>query len=407
MFATWIGGLDAARAGVGAGRVVAVAGSELANASRRVLRSLLRHGARRAAAAKFAPGGDLFVASPTTATTGGNPAGAIGGIALLPDRDHDGVADSTLTFLDNVPSIQGLLFAGNTLYYQDSTTIRSIAYQIGDRQPAGAMQVLTVIDDTVVPQDVGPHWPKVLDVAMDGTVYITNGGDQNDVCTSVEQARGSIFSLRGLADGGTPALVAKGFRNPIALRCEANHNVCLAIELGRDYSATLGGREKLVPVRQGDDWGFPCCATQNVPFSDETYQDTGAMPNCSQITPDTDSFIIGHTPFGLDFETGNWPAPWGNRVFVTLHGVVGSWTGSRVVAIGLDPITGLPLPATELGDGGPGADSLLQFAGGWDDGHQNHGRPAPVTFAPDGRMFIGDDNAGLIVWVAPVDLMQK
>jgi hypothetical protein len=29
-----------------------------------------------------------------------------------------------------------------------------------------------------------------------------------------------------------------------------------------------------------------------------------------------------------------------------------------------------------------------------------------VTFASDGRMFLGDDNRGVIVWIAPFDLLQ-
>ena len=48
--------------------------------------------------------------------------------------------------------------------------------------------------------------------------------------------------------------------------------------------------------------------------------------------------------------------------------------------------------------------SLLQFASGWDDGMQDHGRPAAITFAADGRMFLADDNLGIIVWIAPTTL---
>jgi hypothetical protein len=36
----------------------------------------------------------------------------------------------------------------------------------------------------------------------------------------------------------------------------------------------------------------------------------------------------------------------------------------------------------------------------------DHGRATAVTFAPDGRMFVGDDTNGEIFWVAPVGLMR-
>jgi glucose/arabinose dehydrogenase len=348
---------------------------------------------------RFAPGGELFVASPTTVTTGGNTSGALAGIAVLPDDDHDGLADApNITFLDGLPSVQGLLFAKGAFYYQDGATIRSVPYRAGDRHPSAAPQPVTTI---TAPQDP-LHWPKVMDVAMDGTIYVTNGGSQGDACMSNWPVRGSVFSL---GDSGATTMVTMGFRNPIALRCESNHNVCLAAELALDYSAEKGGREKLVPVRTGDNWGYPCCATQGVPYSGVTYI-SGGVPDCSSMAPETDSFVIGHTPFGLDFETGRWPAPWTGRVFVTLHGVAGTWEGARVVGIALDPGTGLPLAATEL-DAGSGPNSLLEFASGWDDHVHGHGRPAPIAFAPDGRMFVGDDNKGVIAWIAPVDLMQK
>jgi glucose/arabinose dehydrogenase len=350
---------------------------------------------------RFAPGGELFVASPTSTTTGGNTLGAVSGIVVLPDDDHDGVADSNLVFARSLPSIQGLLFANGLLYYQDGSTIRSVAYHSGDRAPSGPAQVVTQFTSQVATQD-GLHWPKAMDIAMDGTIYIANGGSQSDQCLSTWPDRGAIFSLQ---TGGGLTLVTKGFRNPIALRCETDHNVCLAAELVLDYTAGAGGREKLVPVRAGDNWGFPCCATKDLPYNGARYADDGSAPDCSGIPPETDSFVVNHTPFGLDFETGRWPTPWKGRVFITLHGAFGSWAGARVVSIALDT-NGLPLPGTDL-PGDAGENSLLEFASGWDDGQRDHGRPAPVTFAPDGRMFLGDDNAGLIVWIAPIDLPKK
>jgi glucose/arabinose dehydrogenase len=347
---------------------------------------------------RFAPGGELFASSPTSPTTGGNYTAGLASILVLPDDDHDGAADTNVTFLGKLGETQGLMFAGSSFYYQDGASIMSVPYRTGDRQPSALPQTVT----TITAQQDPLHWPKVMDVSMDGTIYITNGGSQGDQCISGNPVRGAVFALQ---QGGSAALVSKGFRNPIAMRCEADHNVCLAAELALDYSDDKGGREKVVPVRTGDDWGYPCCATQNLPYTGVT-DDTGATPDCSGVAPEGDSFVIGHTPFGLDFEHGKWPAPWGGRVFVTLHGVAGTWEGARMVAIALDPATGLPLPATELNGGGPTPDAMLEFATGWDDGMRDHGRPAPITFAADGRMFLGNDHDGSIVWIAPIDLMR-
>jgi hypothetical protein len=374
---------------------------------------------------RFAPGGDLFVASPSTSTPGGTAHDGLGQVLVLPDDDHDGVADSPITFFPNadrgqpsISSTQGLMFHGGYFYYEDVDTrpghpdtyyIRRVAFQPGDRQPEAAVETVTTISPTTTPPvpQASEHWPKMIDFAQDGTMYVTNGSGQGQACISpdspdYEPVFGAIFKV--LSDGSIQE-VAKGFRNPIALRCEANHNVCLAVELALDGSGGQGGREKIVPVRAGDDWGFPCCATHNTPYAYQTYWDSSVTPDCSGVTPDSVSLAIGDTPFGIDFETGMWPMPWTGRAFVALHGVVGSWQGARIVGVGLDPTTGNLLPASDVFPDTGTRDALLDFATGWDDHHQDHGRPTAIAFAPDGRLFLGDDWNGAIVWMAPVGLI--
>jgi glucose/arabinose dehydrogenase len=45
---------------------------------------------------------------------------------------------------------------------------------------------------------------------------------------------------------------------------------------------------------------------------------------------------------------------------------------------------------------------MSDFATGWDDGSHAHGRPTAVTFSSDGRLFVSDDQNGLIFWIAPM-----
>jgi glucose/arabinose dehydrogenase len=359
---------------------------------------------------RVSPSGDLFAASPSAATAGSENKTGVGAIVVLPDDDHDGFADTTLTFLGNLPQTQGLSFAAGYLYFQDQASLKRVAFKSGDRSPSASIETVTTITAGDA-QQFPVHWPKLVDVAKDGTVYFTNGSDQGEQCFSPAQTAqmpptGTIFKV---ATDGTLSIVARGFRNPIAIRCEANLDVCLVAELARDGSGDEGGREKLVPVRQGDDWGFPCCAAANLPYEDEEYQDNGHVltaSDCANVTPETVSFAIGHTPFGVDFETGNWTAPWRNRAFVALHGVVGSFVGSRVVGVALDPTTGLPLPSTDLEAGTSETPNMMDFVTGWDDGTRTHGRATAVTFGNDGRMYVGDDTAGEIFWVAPITLVR-
>jgi len=53
-------------------------------------------------------------------------------------------------------------------------------------------------------------------------------------------------------------------------------------------------------------------------------------------------------------------------------------------------------------DGGVNTGNMVDFATGWENAVPTHGRPADVTFAPDGRMFVANDVAGEIFWIAPI-----
>jgi glucose/arabinose dehydrogenase len=337
---------------------------------------------------RFAPGGELFVTSPTTVTTGGG-FGGFASIVVVPDDDHDGYGDQTLHFLDGLPSTQGILFTGGYLYYQDGTRIRRVAYHAGDRTGSAPGELVAEITGYSSPL----HWPKTLDVADDGTIYVGNGGDQSETCDTSKPFHGGILKLDGRL-GGTP--VSRGLRNPIAIRCQRGHDRCYALELARDYSGDQHGREKMLPVRAGDDWGYNCCATKDLPY------DPSAVPSnfCASVTPEDNAFLIGSTPFGLDFDYGAWPSPWTRDVLVALHGAFGTWVGARVVAILTDPSTGAPLPSSDLSGAPSGA--MSDFATGWDDGSRAHGRPAAVVMADDGRLFVANDVNGDIVWIAPI-----
>jgi glucose/arabinose dehydrogenase len=336
---------------------------------------------------RFAPGGELFVASPTTGTTGGGKDGD-SAIIVLPDDDGDGLADSNITFQSGLPSTQGLLFIPGWFYYQDDTRIMRVPYAAGQRAPSGAPEQVADIQLYVS----ALHWPKTLDVADDGTIYVGNGGDQAELCDPSHPFHGGILKLDG-SPGGAP--VAKGLRNPIAVRCAPGHDQCFALELAKDYSASEGGREKLLPIRQGDDWGFPCCATKDLP-----YLDSPPGTDCSAVTPEDVGFLIGDTPFGLAFGPSTWPAAYDHHAFVVTHGAAGPWTGARMVSIEMDTATGLPIPGSNTM--GKNTGSMKDFATGWDDGTQAHGRPSAVEFSADGRLFVSNDTNGDIFWIAPL-----
>jgi len=147
-----------------------------------------------------------------------------------------------------------------------------------------------------------------------------------------------------LPGGGRPLdgePIIKGFRNPIYLRCQRGHNNCFTVELTRDYSAGMKGREKIVPIRKGDDWGYPCCATKNTPFPDTPAAD------CSMVPDESVAFYVADTPFGFDWERDfGWPEPYQRGFFVGLHGDYAVWAHAGLQWAPTDPQTHLPTQST-------------------------------------------------------------
>jgi glucose/arabinose dehydrogenase len=351
---------------------------------------------------RVAPGGEVFVASPSTSTAGGAPTG-MGAIVVVPDDDKDGFGDSVLTFQSTsvaddagtkatlpLASVEGMLFTNGFFYYQDHTTIQRVPYTSGMRQntatPTQMIDINVYVDSF--------HWPKTLDVADDGTIYVTNGSFDSETCVEPHVPKGVVMAIDGTPNG---KLIAQGFRNPQYMRCQHGHNNCFLNELTKDFSTGAGGREKLVQFGAGQDWGFPCCASKDLPFPGGP-----ANVDCSNVQDDTNAFIVGSTPFGLDFETGKWSDPYKNSVYISMHGQVGSWTGARVVMITTDPATGKPFPSSDRD--GSASGPMTNFATGWDDGTRSHGRPSDLTFGADGRMYIANDYTGTVFWVAPIGL---
>jgi glucose/arabinose dehydrogenase len=353
---------------------------------------------------RFAPGGELFVASPSAGTTSNGP-GGLGAVVVVPDDNQDGFGDQLLTYATGLAETQGMLFANNSFYYQDGTQIMSEPYVMGQRTDNPNHTL--VADITVYVS--GGHWPKTLDISDTGQIFVGNGGDQGEMCLEPMPFHGGILEVDGAngADGGVE--VAMGLRNPIDVKCHRDgNNQCFATELVLDFSGPEGGREKLIPIRAGDNWGYPCCASANLPYENVTAYCgnplepcTPPTPDCSGVAQDTESFWVSNTPFGFDFVDDQFPTPWNDQIIVAVHGAFGSWIGARIVAITFDPQTGNPLPAND-DDGGVDTGAMVDFATGWDDGLQDHGRPTDIEMSPDGRIFVSNDQNGEIFWIAPV-----
>lgn len=327
----------------------------------------------------FAPNDDLFVASPSAGTPGGAPPG-MGAIVALSDDNHDGLGDAPRTFLSGVESVHGLLFRRNELLYTMQDAVMSAPYCNGDRAataPRDRHRRVASLAGSV-------RWTHTLAESTDGRLMVSMGQYDISQCPAPDVRAGSVLQIgAGMPEAG--ATVVDGFRNPMFIRCK-EWGACYAAELSGDGWDSIGGREKLIEMRRGDRYGFPCCVDRGMPTPGAT-----AAGTCTDIASSVQTYPLHDTPFGFDWAPASWPAPYGNSFFVGLHGWVGSWTNAGVQWSPVDPTTHRPTRPTEFFVRGFGR----RATGG------NDQRVSDLVFARDGRMFFTDDQSGDIYWVAP------
>jgi glucose/arabinose dehydrogenase len=330
----------------------------------------------------IAPNGDVFVTSPARSTPGGEGGGA-GAILVLSDDNRDGVAE-THTFLDGVGDVHAVSVRDGFVYFTTEGAVFRTPYANGMRRESPGMR--TSVHEFVRGDD--SRWTHGLDVRRDGTVFTSAGvwGTSRECGTRPNQ--GEIF--RRDAMGATR--MVQGLRNPLYIRCHPFEPLCLAAELGDDRGPTWGALEKLVALDDTmQDVGFPCCITRG------TQSPYGSGFSCETVTPGVATFPLQATPFGMDWERGLWPAPFHRGLFVALHGsfyTIPKWGGARVVFATTDA-TGRP------------TGSFMDFVLGFGPDGSPLERPADVAFSDDGRLFVADDHAGAVYWVAPDDLRRR
>ena len=365
----------------------------LAHPAGRLLRALLRQRRQRAAAALRPRRRALRRVAHDAARPAARPDGmaAIVVAARRRPRRRRPTTDAHLP-RSRCPSTQGLLFARRLLLLPGRRRASCASpYTTGDLTPSGRPRRR---DITIYDVAVAQHWPKTFDIARRRHHLRRQRRRPGRGLRSSPPVPGGILKVDGTR--AATSEVAKGFRNPIAMRCERGPRPVLRPGARAGLLPGPGGREKIVPIRQGDDWGFPCCATQNLPYR-AIVLDTGSRPTAPGSASETDCLPHRRHAVRPRLRAGQVAGPVDRARLRHLHGPSARGRGARGRHRARSGHRDAADPSTDL-DGGESANSdMMDFATGWDDGHQDHGRPAAVTFAPDGRMFIGDDQQGAVI----------
>ena len=368
------------------------------------------------------PGGIVFVA---LAGDEGDDAGSFGVLALA-DDDDDGVADRTRRFADGHGN--GIAWHEGHLYFARNDSIVRWAMEDGELAPHSHEEVLV----SGLPDD-GDHTAKSIVIGDDGSMFV-NIGSASNACQIDNREPGSpgvdpcpeLAVLAGIwrfpteageqtADDGEQWAI--GIRNANAMAIHPVTRRIVALQNGRDqlfdnwptlFDDADDDRlpsEELLLVQQGHDYGWPYCFHDpdlgEMVLAPEYGGDGSDIGRCAEVDAPDAWFPAHWAPLGIHFYGGAmFPDRYRQGAFVTFH-------GSRFEPAATGQLPGYDVAFVPFQNGKPSGEHMIfadDFAGGarpLPDKAEH--RPVGLAEAPDGSLYIGDDQGGRI-WRVYYDL---
>lgn len=361
------------------------------------------------------PSGDVLVAL-NPARDGSSP----GAVLALRDADRDGRAEMQMS-LDSQGG-NGVVWHDGHLFVGENDRI--VRYQLPDGMLVPEGPPTTIVDGLPA---TGDHVSKSIAVDRDGRI-VANIGSASNSCQVMNRAvespgvdpcperssRAGIWRFDD-APAQTPAdgdHVAVGIRNAVALAIEPMTGAIVAIQQGRDQlfahwpgvygepdEQRLPDEELFVITADGNDFGWPYCyfdSGRGRKVQAPEYAGDGEMlGRCAEIVAPDMTFPAHWAPIALAFYTGG-PLPdrYDHGAFVTFH-------GSRFAPAAAETeLPGYSVAFVPFSDGKPTGQYELFATGFAGSGRPlpesaSH-RPAGIAIAPDGSLYVSDDQGGRI-----------
>ena len=362
-----------------------------------------------------APNGDVFVALQTSPN--GVEAGAArsGGILALRDTTRDGRADVQEGF--GQVGGTGIALYDGYLYADAQTAVVRYPLAEGALRPTGS-----TVDTIVRNMPTGGHAARNF-VIQDGALYVNFGSQTNscqradrklqspgvDPCVELEQ-RAGVWKFDAAQRNQTPTVAqryATGIRNAVGLAVNGADGQLYATQHGRDQlhanwpklfteeQSAEKPSEQLMRLASGDDFGWPYCyfdgELNRLVLAPEYGGNGREVGRCAQKKAPIAHFPAHWAPNALAFYNGTqFPERYRGGAFIAFHG---SWNRAPLPQAGYR-VTFVPMK------GGAATGEPETFASGFagEDVQPNTAkyRPAGLAVAPDGAMYIADDQGGRI-----------
>lgn len=309
---------------------------------------------------------------------------SVGDVVLLRDENGDGIAEAPVTVASR-PGMHGIAFDGGRVYL---ATVNDV--YVADVAADGTFGPLTrIINDL---PDGGQHPNRTLGVGPDGMLYISAGSTCN-ACAETNPESATI--LRAKPDGTSRSIFAKGLRNTIGFDWQPGSGQLWGMDHGIDWLGDEAQVEELNHIRHGHDYGWPYVYGMGE-FNPQDNPPNGiSLEAWAEMSTDP---VLGYTahsaPMQMAFYDGAMFPEWQGDAFVAMRG---SWNrrppaGYEVVRIDFE--RGQPVAIEPFLTG-----FLVRDGESW--GYL--GRLAGVAVAPDGAIFVSDDDQGVIYRISAIN----
>ena len=302
-------------------------------------------------------------------------------ITLLRDKDHDGVAETRTTFIENLNSPFGMTLVGNDLYVADTDRLLRFHYETGDTAiKSEPMKVIDLPGGTL-----NHHWTKNVIASKDGSkLYVTVGSNSNvgENGLAAEEGRAAIWEVDRAT--GNHRIFASGLRNPNGMGWEPNSGALWTSVNERDEIGSDLVPDYITSVKDGAFYGWPFSYYgQHI---DVRVEPQNPDLVAKAIAPD---YAVGpHTAsLGFTFAEGSkLPAPFTNGAFIGQHC---SWNRK--------PHSGYKVIFVPFAAGKPTGQPVDVLTGFLDKDENALGRPVGVVIDQQGDLLVADD-VGNKVW---------
>ncbi|HEV2663035.1 MAG TPA: PQQ-dependent sugar dehydrogenase [Ktedonobacteraceae bacterium] len=297
-------------------------------------------------------------------------------VALTPGSSNARAAQQKV-IVSGLNSPTSVVLHAGYLYIGEANAIARV--QLKDNLQAGPVKRILSLPDG------GQHNTRTVLIGPDNRMYVSVGSTCN-VCIEQDPHRAAVWVYN--LDGSNGRLFAQGLRNAVGMVVNPwNQQIWVDVN-GRDLMGDNTPPETLYHLIDGADYGWPRCHAGTI----HDPQFGQAANACQGVQQPLEKMQAHSAPLGLAFPPQNakqFPTSYRNSLYIAFHG---SWnrttpTGYKIVRI--------PLKNGQV------AGRAQDFITGWLGSNGNvSGRPAGVTFAPDGTLFVSDDRNGNIyhIW---------